>query len=246
MNLSDIAVLAILFPIVFYAIAKEREELGCYRASVGRQCDDEDSIYVKNTKMEEKDTCRDKMDRLKSITSYHEKGGVWKRCIILSLISVFAVYLIHRLQPNFQLYSYIFLFFINFMIIYFYHNYVNYHHFRLLKRNAIEIIDSLPCDIKFKGSESYINMSYPKLSQETINNLTQFFQYVDKDNDGYITVAEIREACGVDINNDGVISEDEKDRTSRVWIQTYFGSQDLNTDMKVSLNELLTYNNNSS
>jgi Ca2+-binding EF-hand superfamily protein len=88
-------------------------------------------------------------------------------------------------------------------------------------------------------------MSYPNLSQETINNLTEFFQFVDKDNDGYITVAEIREACAVDINNDGVISEDEKDRTSRVWIQTYFGSQDLNSDMKVSLHELLTYNNSS-
>ena len=247
MNLSDIAVMVILSIVVFYAITKEREELGCYRMSIGRQCDDEDSVYVKNTKMEVEDTCRDKKDRLKSIVSYHEKGGVWKRCVIISLVTVFTVYIIYRLQSNFQLYSYLSLFLINFTIIYFYHNYINYHHFRLLKKNAVEIIDSIPCDIKFKGTESFTNkMSYPNLSQETINNLTQFFQYVDKDNNGYITVAEIREACAVDINNDGVISEDEKDRTSRVWIQTYFGSQDLNSDMKVSLDELLAYNNNSS
>lgn len=145
MNLSDIVVMVIISFIVFYAITKEREELGCYRMSVGRQCIDEDSVYVKNTKMEDTDTCRDKMDRLKSISSYHEKGGVWKRCVILSLISVFAVYIIYRMQSNFQLYSYVFLFLINFTIIYFYHNYVNYHHFRLLKKNALEIIDSLPC-----------------------------------------------------------------------------------------------------
>lgn len=145
MNIPDVAVMVILSLVVFYAINKEREELGCYRISVGRQCDDENSVYVKNTKMEDKDTCRDKMERLKSITSYHEKGGVWKRCVILSLISVFAVYLIYRMQSNFQLYSYLFLFLINFTIIYFYHNYVNYHHFRLLKRNAVEIIDSMPC-----------------------------------------------------------------------------------------------------
>lgn len=147
MNISipDVIVLAILSLVVFYAITKEREELGCYRMSVGRQCVDEDSVYVKNTKMEDKDTCPDKMERLKSITSYHEKGGVWKRCVILSLISVFAVYLIYRMQSNFQLYSYLFLFLINFTIIYFYHNYINYHHFRLLKRNAAEIIDSMPC-----------------------------------------------------------------------------------------------------
>jgi len=145
MNLSDVVVMVIMSLVVFYAITKEREELGCYRMSVGRQCVDEDSVYVKNTKMEETDTCRDKMERLKSISSYHEKGGVWKRCVILSLVSVFAVYLIYRMQSNFQLYSYLFLFVINFTIIYFYHNYVNYHHFRLLKRNALEIIDSLPC-----------------------------------------------------------------------------------------------------
>ena len=187
--------MVILSIVVFYAITKEREELGCYRMSVGRQCDDEDSVYVKNTKMEVEDTCRDKKDRLKSIVSYHEKGGVWKRCVIISLVTVFTVYIIYRLQSNFQLYSYLSLFLINFTIIYFYHNYINYHHFRLLKRNAVEIIDSIPCD------------------------------------NGYITVTEIRKACAVDINNDGVISKDEKDRTSRVWIQTYFGSQDLNSDI---------------
>ncbi len=145
MNLPDVVVMIIMSLVVFYAITKEREELGCYRMSIGRQCVDEDSVYVKNTKMEDADTCSDKMERLKSISSYHEKGGVWKRCVILSLVSVFAVYIIYRMQSNFQIYSYVFLFIINFTIIYFYHNYINYHHFRLLKRNALEIIDSLPC-----------------------------------------------------------------------------------------------------
>ena len=36
--------------IIIYAVMKEREELGCYRLSIGRQCIDEDSVYVKNTK----------------------------------------------------------------------------------------------------------------------------------------------------------------------------------------------------
>lgn len=163
-SISDILITLVIILVVFYAIAKEREELGCYRVSVGRQCVDEDSVYVKNTKMEETDTCRDKMERLKSISNYHEKGAVWRRCVLLSLITVIAVYLIYRLQSSFQLYSYLFLFLINFTIMYFYHNYINYHHFRLLKRNAIEIIDSLPCDkynetkSKFKGSESFIKI----------------------------------------------------------------------------------------
>ena len=98
-------------------------------------------------------------------------------------------------------------------------------------------------------------MSYPKLSQETIVSLTEFFRYVDKDNSGFITVSEIRDAFAVDINNDGVISEDEKDITSSVILQTYFKfkdsnpvaiilNQDLKNDMKLSLHELLSYNNN--
>lgn len=146
-TIMDVVILVIFSVIIFYSIIKEREEMGCYRVSVGRQCIDEDSVYVKNTKMESKDTCREKMDRLKSITSYHEKGGVWKRCVLLSVISVIAIYMVYRLQSNFTLYSYLFMFLINFTIIYFYHNYINYHHFRLLKRNAAEIIDSVSGDV---------------------------------------------------------------------------------------------------
>jgi len=86
---------------------------------------------------------------------------------------------------------------------------------------------------------------YPKLTRDVVTDLTQFFLYVDQNRDGYITVSEIREACAVDINNDGIITEAEKDRSSRVWIQTYFAQQDLNKDMKISLHELLLYNNNS-
>lgn len=55
---------------------KEREELGCYRISIGRQCIDEESVYVKNTKAEFKDTCEDLHKRMESILSYQEKAGI--------------------------------------------------------------------------------------------------------------------------------------------------------------------------
>jgi hypothetical protein len=67
---------------------KEREELGCYRFSIGRQCIDEDSVYVKNTKAESTDTCEDLHTRMISILSYQDKGGVWKRCLIISTILI--------------------------------------------------------------------------------------------------------------------------------------------------------------
>lgn len=139
----DIFVSILLCITVCYAILKEREELGCYRVSVGQQCDDDDSVYVKNTKMSPNDTRSDKIDRLKSIVSYHEKGGVWKRCILIAIINVLVVYIIYRVQPTLPFHSYLLLLLVNFTVLYFYHNYINYHHFRRLKNNAIEILDTL-------------------------------------------------------------------------------------------------------
>ena len=139
----DGAVILLLMVVVFYAVAKEREELGCYRFSIGRQCDDDESVYLKNTKMHPEDTHADKIARLKSITSYHEKAGVWKRCVLLSLVYVFALYPIYCLQPVWNVYSFLLMFLVSFTVMYFYHNYLNYHHFRRLKNNAAELLDTL-------------------------------------------------------------------------------------------------------
>ena len=55
---------------------KEREELACYTLSIKRQCIDEESIYLKNTKAESRDTCKDLYQKIESILSYHEKARV--------------------------------------------------------------------------------------------------------------------------------------------------------------------------
>lgn len=88
-------------------------------------------------------------------------------------------------------------------------------------------------------------MSYPLLTSDDIETITLFFLFVDSDKDGFITVSEIREACAVDINNDGVISEEEKDAGADPWLTQYLSQQDLDADQKISLHELLLYNNNS-
>ena len=71
--------------------------------------------------------------------------------------------------------------------------------------------------------------------------IVEFFNFVDTDHDGFITVSEIKNACAVDINQDGVISEDEKLQCARVWIQDKFPLQDLDNDQRVSLSEMLQY-----
>jgi Ca2+-binding EF-hand superfamily protein len=71
--------------------------------------------------------------------------------------------------------------------------------------------------------------------------IQEFFEFVDTDKDGFITVAEIREACAVDIDGDGTLTEDEKDRCASVWINAIFPIQDLDGDTKLSLAELQAY-----
>ena len=88
-----------------------------------------------------------------------------------------------------------------------------------------------------------MSASYPKLTYEEFCNLTEFFNFVDTNHDGFITVEEIKVACGVDINQDGAISEEEMITCARVWLNTYLAIQDINNDTKLSLDEILKFNN---
>lgn len=86
---------------------------------------------------------------------------------------------------------------------------------------------------------------YPNLTQDEVETMTLFFHFIDLDADGYVTIDEIREATGVDIDGDGIITEAEKNASAEPWLSALATSQDLNGDQKLSLHELLMYNNNS-
>jgi len=153
--ISTISIIIIFISILIYAILKEREELGCYRFSIARQCNDNNSVYVINTKMENGDTKEILIKRLISIVSYHEKAGVWRRCYILSLSLLFIIYIVDKIcskrdnvndkicSKRDNIYYWVVLLLLFFAIHYFFFNYINYHHFRNLKENGIEIINKL-------------------------------------------------------------------------------------------------------
>jgi Ca2+-binding EF-hand superfamily protein len=84
--------------------------------------------------------------------------------------------------------------------------------------------------------------TYTYLTSDDIQTLTEFFNFVDTDHDGLITINEIKEVCAVDINADGVISEDEILLSASPWIDNMLINQDLDHDSKLSLEELLKYN----
>ena len=148
---SSYLIVFIFAIIIFYAIMKEREELGCYRLSIGHQCIDEDSVYVKNTKASKEDTCKDLYEKIESILSYHEKGGVWKRCLIISSIITFYIYIVYNVNNNINnnINQYAIFLLVIFAIIYFYHNYINYHHFRKLKQNGVEVLQLIKQKCKY-------------------------------------------------------------------------------------------------
>jgi hypothetical protein len=142
--ISIISIIIIIISILIYAILKEREELGCYRFSISRQCNDNNSVYVINTKMENGDTKEILIKRLISIVSYHEKAGVWRRCYILSLSLLFIIVIVDKICCNRNnIYYWVVLLILFFAVHYFFFNYINYHHFRNLKENGIEIINKL-------------------------------------------------------------------------------------------------------
>uniref|UniRef100_A0A6C0LEN7 Uncharacterized protein n=1 Tax=viral metagenome TaxID=1070528 RepID=A0A6C0LEN7_9ZZZZ len=141
--ISMIIIIIIIICIFLYAILKEREELGCYRISIAKQCDDNNSVYLLNTKMENGDTREILKKRLISIVSYHEKAGVWRRCYILSLALLFIILIVDKIaHKRNNIYYWIVLLLLFFTVHYFFFNYINYHHFRNLKENAIEIINN--------------------------------------------------------------------------------------------------------
>jgi Ca2+-binding EF-hand superfamily protein len=85
--------------------------------------------------------------------------------------------------------------------------------------------------------------TYPNLSEENISVLTEFFNFIDSNKDGFISIQEIQDACMVDVDGDDTITQAEIEACAQPWVNR-LNVQDLNADTKISLDELLEYNNN--
>jgi hypothetical protein len=128
--------------ILYYIIQKEREVAGCGNFTIEKHCDDSKSVYLIDTKMQPNDSYEKLLERLKSALSYHEKATVWRKCILISFACVVIVHIVYKMNERFDdTYNYLVLLLCFSGVLYFYHNYLNYHYFRALKNNGEEIID---------------------------------------------------------------------------------------------------------
>ena len=139
--------------ITYYAIAKERQELGCKRGitSINKQCNEDNSVYLIGTNPVASDTPEKLINKLDSVLSYHEKGAVWRRCWIIMMVITMLVILgtWHDNPSVLHLHNVIYIQLSVFFVIYFFFNYINYHHLRRLKDNGRKILKAVSKKCKF-------------------------------------------------------------------------------------------------
>ncbi len=141
-SVPAVAHAGVMLAVGAYALAKERQESGCKGWSVSRrQCADENSVYVRGTAPEPGDTASTIKRKLVSILSYHEKGGVWKRCFLLAAVLAYVAWIIQRASvPGWTMALQHLVFF---CVLYFWFNYLNYHHYRPLKKHGSALVARL-------------------------------------------------------------------------------------------------------
>lgn len=140
----------LILSITYYAVQKERQEHGCTSIGIQKQCDEDQSVYIIGTKPSSADTKAELTQKIESVLSYHEKGAVWRKCWIMSLIFSLVMYLLLRANLNASqrncvdntslFYLILSVQITAFFLTYFYFNYINYHHFRRLKTNGLLIL----------------------------------------------------------------------------------------------------------
>jgi hypothetical protein len=130
----------IVFIVFIYSIFKEREEFGCSGFTIKKQCNELKSIFFNGTTPLNTDTTKQLIDKIKKILQLHERHAVWRRCFILSTINIF---LFKVTNVEIQTQTLVIYHLIMFCVIYFYHNFMNYHVYRIADTIGSQIINKM-------------------------------------------------------------------------------------------------------
>jgi len=122
-----------------YAIQKERELLNCKGFTIERQCDEKNSSYFKNALPSNTDTKTMLEEKLINLVSINDNNAYWRKCFILAtVISIFA-----KLFCNISVNGFIALHIVTVGILYFYHNFIDFHINKIAINIAKEIVTRL-------------------------------------------------------------------------------------------------------
>lgn len=123
---------ALVAAVTLYAVLKQRREAGCRGTlfTVRRQCRDDRTVYSRGLEPSPGDGLPDLLRKLDSALSFHEKAAVWRVCIIMALaLTGVTALMVPAAEPRALVGVHI----TAVGMLYFYFNYVNYHHHRTLQ-----------------------------------------------------------------------------------------------------------------
>lgn len=138
-NISVKIYLVIIIIVFIYCILQEREELGCTKVTIKKQCDELNSVYYKDSIPKPTDTRTILEYKLLRLLSLYKFSNVWKKCFIISTILCIFI----KLLTNVSNINIISLHLITIAILYFYHNFMIYHVFRYARQIGTGIIIKL-------------------------------------------------------------------------------------------------------
>lgn len=138
-NISVKFYLVITIIIFIYCILKEREELGCTKITIKKQCDELNSVYFKDSIPKSTDTRTMLEYKLLRLLSLYEFSSAWRKCYIISTILCIFI----KLLTNVSNVNLISLHLITTAILYFYHNFMIYRVFKYAKQIGTSIIIKL-------------------------------------------------------------------------------------------------------
>jgi hypothetical protein len=126
--------------VLFYTVSKEREEFGCRKISVKKQCDETESVYLKGTKYEPSDTKKTIYKKLKNLISFNDNVTFWKKSYIMAtIICIF----IQNFIPDAKEHVLVSLHITIFASLYFYLNFMHFHIDRPANIIGFELVDKL-------------------------------------------------------------------------------------------------------
>ena len=126
--------------VIFYAISKEREEFGCKKISIEKQCNELESVYLKGTKFETADTKKILYTKLKKLISLNDNVTFWKKSYIMSTIICIVI---QNFISDIKDHVLITLHITIFAILYFYLNFMFFHIDLQAKKIGFELVDKL-------------------------------------------------------------------------------------------------------